>query len=289
MTNRLYLRGARTAFFLTLPLIGACGFAGQTAKAAVENATSRFSSEHFTLVANVPAKFGFTSKAQYSPKAGEKCEVYSAGLGGDVTRQQQKSDTTDAKDTEQTITTNIPLEYHIADCSMELRRVSYEVSVRYGTGSLDRDLELAGGTAVLAKNSGVEPKKYVDTIQQRGICSWFFKISNSKIKKGEVEKLLSCYATDENWKMPDSLSEPRKPGGAIERSGLVDKTINIEFRLSADELPAVGDTWVKVPAGWKPCLGKGLDDPYGFCRGNTENFRTFKQNGRECTVYPGCN
>lgn len=289
MSSRFFTSSAQYVFFLMLPFAGACSFAGQMAKESVDGATSYYSGDHFTLIATIPAKFGFTSKAKYSPKDGEKCDVYSPGLGGNVTRRQQKSNTTDAKDVEQTVSADIPLEYHIAGCSMELTRVSYELTARYGAGSLDRDLELAGGITVIPIKPGHPPTEYATTIEQRGLCSWLFKLSNSKIKKGEIEKILSCNATDESWKVPETVAKKRKPGGAIERAGLVNKTIKIEFRLSTDEEPAVNDTWVKTPGGWKPCLGKGLDDPYGFCRGNTTDFRTFKLNGSECTVYPTCN
>lgn len=289
MNSISFLHNTRIAFFLTLPLIGACSFAGQIAKDSVEGATSYYSREHFTLVATIPAKFGFTSKAIYSPKSGEKCETYSPGLGGNVTRQQQNSNTTDAKDIEQTVSTDIPLEYHIADCSMELTRVSYEVSARYGTGSLDSDLELAGGISATSTKTRANSETYERTIEQRGLCSWLFKISNSKITKGQVEKILSCYAANENWETSEIRSKRRKPGGAIQRAELANKTVRIEFRLSVEERPAINDTWIKVPEGWKPCLGEGQDDPYGFCGGLTDKFRTFKLNGKECTVYPGCN
>lgn len=151
MSDRYFPHSVRIVFFLVLPLMGACSFAGQIASNSLEGATSYYSNDHFTLVATIPAKFGFTSKAKYSPKDGKKCDIYSPGLGGKVTRQQQKSNTTEAKQVEQTVSTDIPLEYNIADCSMELTSVSYELSGRYGPGSLDRDMELAGGLSVADK------------------------------------------------------------------------------------------------------------------------------------------
>ncbi|MFJ4193294.1 hypothetical protein [Pseudomonas sp. NPDC089534] len=288
--NSNYLSySTRAVFFLALPLVGACSWAGQIAKDSVDGATSYYGGEHFTLVAKIPSNFGFTSKAQYSPKTGESCQVYSPGLGGSVTRQQQKSNTTEAKGVEQTVSTDIPLEFHIADCSMELSRVVYEVSSTYGSDAWDHGLDMAGGLSVRPSTTAAESKKVPDIIEQKGLCSWLFQISKAKAKLGEIEKILSCNATDENWSAPKNKYERRKPGGGIARNLLANRTVKIEFRLSPEERPAIGDTWQKTPEGWKPCLGKGPNDPYGFCRGDTENFRKFKMNGRECTVYPGCN
>ncbi|WP_080770602.1 hypothetical protein [Pseudomonas fluorescens] len=288
MSDKYFSRSARSMLLLALPLMGACSFAGQIAKDSVEGATSYYSREHFTLVATFPAKFGFTSKAQYSPKAGESCQTYSPWLGGSVTRQQQMSNATVAKDVQQTVSTEIPLEFYIADCSMELSRVIYEVNATYGPDAWDHGLEIAGGLSIKSSTANTDSKKEPTVIEQKGLCSWLFQISKSKAKLGEIEKILSCKTSDENWSAPSKKYERRKPGGAVDRNQLANKTVKIEFRLSNEERPAVGDTWQKVPEGWKPCLGKGPNDPYGFCRGNTENFSTFKMNGRECSVYPGC-
>ncbi|WP_283190624.1 hypothetical protein [Pseudomonas sp. PMCC200344] len=285
MNRHFFSYSVRSVFFLALPLMGACSWAGQMVKDSVEGVTSNYGSEHFTLVAIVPPNFGFTSKAQYSPKEGQDCEVYSPGLGGSVTRQQQKSNKTLAKSTEQTISTEIPLEYHIAGCSMELTRVNYEVDATYGNGIWDDGLDHAGGLAIVGKTS----TKTSSETGQRGLCTWLFQLSTAKAKKGGIEKILSCNAADEKWQVPENKRERRKPGGVAERSALPGKVIKLELRQSSEERPAIGDTWLKLPEGWKPCLGKGVNDPYGFCRGNTKDFRTFKLNGRECTVYPSCN
>ncbi|EJM25430.1 MULTISPECIES: hypothetical protein [Pseudomonas] len=288
MTSKYFSCGVQAVFFLALPLIGACSFAGQIAKDSVEGATSYYSQEHFTLVATIPAKFGFTSKAIYSPKSGEKCEAYSPGLGGNVTRQQQNSNTTDAKDIEQTASTDIPLEYHIADCSMELTRVSYEVSARYGTGSLDRDLELAGGLSVRKMAEADTKSRSPEVLEQRGLCAWYFQISTAKIKKGEVEKILSCEATGPEWKLTENNFKRRKPGGVLARNELAGKSVHVEFRLSPEEQPYYEGYWLKVPGGWKPCSGRQDSSREALCTTPPE-FKTFKLNGRECSVYPRCN
>lgn len=266
-----------------LPALGGCSFTQQIAESSV----SYYSSDHFTLVATVPANFGFTSKAHYYPKPGQTCEVYSSGLGGYVTRQQQKSNTVEAKAEAQTASTDIPLEYHIAGCSMELARVSYEVNSRYGTGSLDRDLELAGGLSVRSTTSSSATAISSGPIEQRGVCTWYFKISNAKIKKGEIEKILSCEAVGPEWEVTEDRFKRRKPGGVLAKSVLADKTVHVEFRLSSAEKPYYQNYWFKALNGWKPCTGRWNSDREELCI-TPPLLRKFKQNGRECTVYPNC-
>ncbi|MFJ7311946.1 hypothetical protein ACIQVE_04095 [Pseudomonas sp. NPDC098747] len=287
MNNKYFSNSAQAVFFLALPLIGACSFAGQMAKESVEGATSYYSREHFTLTATVPAKFGFTSKAQYSPKQDETCQVYSSGLGGSVTRQQQKSNTVDAKDIEQTVSTDIPLEFKIAGCSMELSRVSYEVTATYGPDDWDHGLEMAGGLSINTESTGNASASYTDLIEQRGLCAWSFQISTAKAKKDQIEKLLSCSAADPNWKVSENRLQRRKPGGALSRNAIANKTIHVTFKLSNDETPSYLRYWVKVPNGWKPCTGRWNSGREELCT-TPPQFRTFKQNGRECSVYPGC-
>jgi len=265
-----------------LPALAGCSFAQQIAESSV----SYYSSDHFTLVATVPANFGFTSKAHYYPKPGQTCEVYSSGLGGYVTRQQQKSNTVEAKAEAQTASTDIPLEYHIAGCSMELTSVSYELSGRYGPGSLDRDMELAGGLSVADKAS-ITIESASSVIEQRGICTWYFQISTSKIKKGEIEKILSCEAAGPEWEVTEDRFKRRKPGGVLARSVLADRTVHVEFRLSSAEKPYYQNYWFKALNGWKPCTGRWNSDREELCT-TPPLRRKFKQNGRECTVYPNC-
>ena len=284
MSSNYFSYSTRTAFFLVLPLMGACSWAGQMAKDSVEGAASYYGGEHFTLVATVPAKFGFTSKAQYSPKAGESCQRYSPGLGGLVTREQQRSNTTEAKDIQQTVSTNIPLEFHIADCSMELTRVDYEVNGTYGTDAWDHGLDTAGGLLVRAKPAQAAKDLSSKVIEQRGLCAWLFQISTAKAKKDGIEKILSCNAADNNWNIPDDYFERKKPGGVVYRDSLDQKTVKIQFQLSEIEEPSTDNRWIKTASGWKPCQGTAKSERCA----TPPIFRTFKMNGHDCSVYPTC-
>lgn len=284
MTSKYFSCGLQAVFFLALPLVGACSFAGQIAKDSVEGATSYYSREHFTLVATFPAKFGFTSKAQYSPKAGESCQTYSPGLGGSVTRQQQKSNTTEAKDVEQTASTYIPLEFHIADCSMELTRVDYEISGTYGTDAWDHGMDRAGGLLVREKPLQAAKDPSPNVIDQRGLCTWLFQISTAKARKDGIEKILSCNAADNQWSVPEDYFERKKPGGVVYRNNLNQKTVKIRFQLSEIEEPSKDNRWIKTASGWRPCQKTEKSERCA----TPPVFRTFKMNGRDCSIYPAC-
>lgn len=288
MSSPLVSHLIKSVFFLALPLMGACSWAGQLTKDSAEAATSYYSADSFTLVATTPANFAFTSKAQYAPRKGQGCDVYVSALGGSVTRHQQKSDKIEVKNIEQTARFNIPLAYHIAGCVMELTRVDTSIDGSYGPTSLDIGGD-GGGISIKSADGGAAPKiNDPDDIKFRGVCNWMFQLSVARIKKDGISKILSCNAADEEWSVPADPYGRGKPGGTLNRSTLSGKTVHFEVRFSPEETPASDGKWQKFAKGWKPCLGKGVNDIYGFCRGNTKDFRTFKMNGRECTIYPGC-
>ncbi|MNG30996.1 hypothetical protein D3C84_1167280 [compost metagenome] len=63
----------------------------------------------------------------------------------------------------------------------------------------------------------------------------------------------------------------------------------MKIKLAREERPYMGDTWVKVPNGWKRCMGDNFEDQYAFCFGNYKDFSGFQMpDGRQCTIYPGC-
>jgi hypothetical protein len=288
MSSNFFSGSVKSVFFLALPLMGACSWAGQMARDGAEEATSNYGSESFTLVATIPANFGFISKAQYAPRAGQNCKTYSPGLGGEVTRHQQKTDRIDVKNIEQTERFEIPLEYHIAGCVMDLVRVDTNINGQYGISSLDIGGD-GGGFSIKNLPDG-NPSNTSDSseVNFHGVCNWLFQLSVARIKKDGISKILSCSAADEQWNVSEDRFSKSKPGGALNRNVLPGKIIHLVMRYSPEEKPAFEEKWQKFPNGWKPCLGKGINDTYGFCRGNTKDFRTFTMDGRECTIYPGC-
>ena len=97
-------------------------------------------------------------------------------------------------------------------------------------------------------------------------------------------KILKCKSVTAANEVSDEAEN-----GPIQRAKLAGQTIKVVFSIATEETPYMGDTWVKFPEGWKRCMGKSLEDPYAFCRGNTTDFKPFKMpDGRDCTVYPTC-
>ena len=80
-----------------------------------------------------------------------------------------------------------------------------------------------------------------------------------------------------------------RPVGAYTLDQLPGKTVKLKIKLADEERPGWGDTWVKVPNGWKRCMGKSFEDQDAYCFGNHKDFSSFKMpDGRDCTIYPGC-
>jgi hypothetical protein len=102
-------------------------------------------------------------------------------------------------------------------------------------------------------------------LAKTAVCSWWFQESKLYL---EISKLLNC----------------RGAGAYLVRDELPGRKVMLSFMVNAEEEPSQDDTWVKFPTGWKPCLPK---PGWPNCQ-RPPVFKTFKMNGRECTVYPNC-
>ena len=117
--------------------------------------------------------------------------------------------------------------------------------------------------------------------QFSGQCQWLFRTSG---KTRILRKILDCKNTDAQGNVTKG-----RPFAAYTLDQLPGKTVKLKIKLADEEKPAIGDTWVKVPGGWKRCMGDNFEDQYAFCYGNYKDFSTFKMpDGRSCTIYPGC-
>ena len=115
----------------------------------------------------------------------------------------------------------------------------------------------------------------------QGECEWRFRTSGSKRR---IVKLLAC--KDIN------IGRSSTRGGPVALftlDQLPGKTVTMKIDLAGQEIPAIGDTWVKFSGGWKRCMGDGFEDQYAFCNGNEKNFSDFiMPDGTKCSIYPGC-
>jgi hypothetical protein len=225
--------------------------------------------DSFTLLTELPPGFSIKGEASYVPRTGESCTVPAREGRNQPGKKFFKQD---LKIEAQTARFEIPLISNEGGCPLVLKRFDYEVDAKYGRTRLNIGRDYAG-ISFVDKAISTSPITHQNTLQRN--CQWLFRTAGPK---NNISKILSCKA----------VAAPTTPE-AIQRDELLGKSLTAIFSLAHEELPYMGDTWIKFPEGWKRCLGKSIEDPYGFCNGNTTNFKPFKMpDGRDCTVYPNC-
>ena len=214
---------------------------------------SPLSGESFTLEGELPANFSLKAQAHYGVANG--CD----------SRSQAKSFENDFQSDPQQYRFKIPVNYRDGLCEMRLTRVGLFIHGRYG----DKDWQQTydnGGLVIVDKLPEGAPAFQSDgTLTKQAECTWWFQVSKLYL---ELSKLLNC----------------KGAGAHLVREELPGKTVRLEFKVNPEEEPSHDDTWVKFPEGWKPCLPK---TGWPNCQ-KPPVFKTFKMNGRECTVYPNC-
>jgi len=215
--------------------------------------------ERFTLEGELPADFSLKAQAHYGVANG--CDG----------RSQAKSFETDFQSDPQHYRFNIPVSYRDGLCEMHLARVGLFIHGRYG----DKDWQQTydnGGLVIVDKLPEGAPAFQSDgTLTKQAECSWLFKMSTAMSRMGQISKLLSC----------------KGAGAHLVRDQLPGKTVHLDFKANINERPYMNDYWLKTRLGWKPCTGRWGTELEELCTEPPE-FRTFKMNGRECTVYPNC-
>ena len=214
---------------------------------------SQLAGESFTLEGELPANFSLKAQAHYGVANG--CDG----------RRQAKSFETGLQSDPQHYRFNIPVSYRDGLCEMHLARVGLFIHGRYG----DKDWQQTydnGGLVIVDKLPEGAPAFQSDgTLTKQAECTWWFQVSKLYL---ELSKLLNC----------------KGAGAHLVREELPGKTVKLEFRVNPEEEPSRDNTWIKFPEGWKPCLPK---EGWQRCQ-EPPIFKTFKMNGRECTVYPNC-
>jgi hypothetical protein len=231
--------------------------------------------DSFTLVTELPPGFSIKGEASYVPRTGESCKVPPRkGRSYPGLKFFEQKLNNDA----QTANFEVSLTSNEGGCPLVLDTFAYEVDAKYGAdfrnvGRAYTGISFRDGNAA----SPVPPSVLV--LQKQ--CQWFFRTAGPD---RYIVKLLKCKSVE----TPDQASDSDVKG-PMQRAQFAGKTIKVIFDISSEESPAVGDNWVKFPAGWKRCMGDSLEDPYAFCGDNKTNFKPFKMpDGRDCTVYPAC-
>ncbi|MDY7562611.1 hypothetical protein QN382_20155 [Pseudomonas sp. 10B1] len=227
----------------------------------------------FKLQTAMPANFELQALASYAPASGETCTV----KRGTPTRFPFKSELQEAA---HTVEFDIPLAKIADSCSLVLKSIKLDIKGRYGPRWTNIGIDSAWLT-ILDRETGTPPLLGKSGQLFNGQCQWLFRTMGPN---RYLAKILKCRAEDKKGEVL-----PRLAGGILKRGQLAGETVNIAFRIVEEELPYMGDTWVKFANGWKRCMGKGLDDAYAFCRGNNTDFKSFRMpDGRDCSIYPSC-
>jgi hypothetical protein len=233
-------------------------------------------SNTFILTADLPANFSYAARANYVPVKGETCTVpggRDTQIGFNVRewRNDYKPDS------------EVELYRTVSGCPLVLYSIDLNIYAKYGKNYSDFGVD----PGKIAVRSTVY-ERYKESFNAagesefHGQCQWLFRTSGSLRR---IVKILDCKDTDAQGNLTRG-----HPFAAYTLDQLPGKTVRLKIRQAAEEEPYMGDTWVKVPGGWKRCMGKGFEDQYAFCYGNYKDFSTFRMpDGRDtCTIYPGC-
>ncbi|AMS17021.1 hypothetical protein A3218_22985 [Pseudomonas chlororaphis] len=231
-------------------------------------------SESFTFTADLPPNFAYYAIAKYAPAEGETCTVT---LDDDPYLGFNREWRTEYKPEHK-----VPIYRTVKGCRLAIYRVELGIYATYGE---DRG-DFGSDTAVIVVREQLEEhqKRTFDTAGESAIngqCQWSFRTSG---KTRILRKLLECKKVD-----AQGMVTKGRPAGAYTLDQLPGKTVKLNIKLADEEKPSIGDTWVKVPGGWKRCMGKSFEDQYAFCFGNYKDFSTFRMpDGKQCSIYPGC-
>ncbi|MFA2533612.1 hypothetical protein [Pseudomonas chlororaphis] len=241
--------------------------------ALVQGCAALGKSNSFTLTADLPPEYTYEATATYVPAKGETCTVpggRSTQIGFNEERQDYKPDS------------EILLRRTVSGCPLVLYNVDMYIYGWYGKdwGDFGRD------SARIAVR-----EELGDTVKDRfnpagesefsGQCQMLFRTSGGLRR---IVKILDCKKMDVDGEVLKS-----RPFAAYTLDELPGKTVKMKIKLADEERPYMKDTWVKVPGGWKRCMGENFEDQDAFCYGNYKDFSTFRMpGGRICTIYPGC-
>ena len=229
----------------------------------------------FTFTADLPTDFAYVATVTYVPAPGQTCTL---GKRDNLKPQFNRKWRTEYKPAAE-----IEIRRTRKGCELVLYRVELNIYAKYGKdrGDFGSDFgKIAVRTHLDERDKGTfnaagESEFY-------GQCQWLFRTSGSLRR---IVKILDCKDTDAQGNLTRG-----HPFAAYALDQLPGKTVRLKIKQAAEEEPFMGDTWVKVPGGWKRCLGDSFEDQDAFCNGNHKDFSTFRMpDGRDtCTIYPGC-
>lgn len=249
-------------------------FTGFMALLAGCTATASDESNTFTFTADLPQNFAYLATVTYVPVKGQTCDL---GKRDNLKPQFNREWRTEYKPD-----SKIEIRRSSKGCELVISQIELEINATYGEdfGDIGSDTaEVAVREDLSSLNKGAFNAAGESSFS--GQCQWMFRTAGGLRR---LTKILDCKTYDQAGKPIAG-----KPFAAYTLDQLPGKTVRLKIDLAAEEKPAIGDTWIKVPHGWKRCMGKGFKDQYAFCYGNDKDFSSFiMPNGQSCTIYPGC-
>ena len=228
----------------------------------------------FTFTADLPPNFAYVASVTYVPVPGQSCDL---GKRDNLKPQFNREWRTEYKPDAQ-----IEIRRTRKGCELVLYRIQLEINARYG----DDRSEFSSDNGFIAVRDYLDARdkgtfNAAGESQFSGQCQWLFRTIGPQ---RYIAKILDCKNTDAQGNVTRG-----RPFAAYTLDQLPGKTVKLKIKLADEEEPYMGDTWVKVPGGWKRCMGEGFEDQDAFCFGNYKDFSTFKMpDGRNCSIYPGC-
>ena len=228
----------------------------------------------FTFTADLPPNFAYVAAVYYVPAKGETCTVEKkdnlAPVFNNAWRTEYKPDA------------EITIRRTRNGCPLVVSRIELKIYGTYGKTRGDFGADIA---SVFIRDEVKDQYKSVFNEMAEstfhGECQWLFRTSG---KPRILRKILNCKTTDAQGERGRG-----QPFAAFTPDQLPGKTVKMHIKLADEERPAIGNTWVKVPNGWKRCMGENFEDQDAYCFGNHKDFSGFQMpDGKQCTIYPGC-
>lgn len=232
-------------------------------------------SDSFIFTADLPPDFTYEAVAKYAPIKGKTCTVKKPHIGYN---QRWRLGYREIYKLDQ----EIPIYRTVEGCRVAIYRIELFIYGSYGKDRGDSSRDSA--MVIIREELEEQYKETFDVSGESAIngqCQWLFRTQGPKRR---LSKGLDCKKIDDQ-----GLVTKGRPVGAYTLDQLPGKTVKLKIKLADEERPGWGDTWIKVPNGWKRCIGEGLEDQRGYCDGNYKDFSSFLMpDGRSCTIYPGC-
>ncbi|WP_339527375.1 hypothetical protein [Pseudomonas sp. EL_65y_Pfl2_R96] len=231
-------------------------------------------SDTFTFIADLPPNFAYVASVTYVPVPGQSCDL---GKRDNLKPQFNREWRTEYKPD-----TQIEIHRTRKGCELVLDKIQLDINASYGE---DRG-DFGGDSGLIVVRDYLDSSdkgtfNAVGESQFSGQCQWLFRTVGLKRR---IVKILDCKNTDAQGNVTKG-----RPFAAYTLDQLPGKTVKLKIKLADEEKPGWGDTWVKVPGGWKRCMGDNFEDQHAYCNGNYKDFSTFKMpDGRNCSIYPGC-